>query len=132
MKSKNRVFISYAGEDRDVANKLFCDLKELGIIPWMNTEEILAGQNWKQEIRHAINQSAFFLALLSSHSVSKRGYVQKELKIALKMLDEFPQSDIFIIPVRLDDCMLIDERLQNLQWVDLFSSYKDGLKERPE
>jgi hypothetical protein len=38
-----------------------------------------------------------FLALLSQNSVTKRGYVQKELSEALDILDEFPSSEIFII-----------------------------------
>ncbi len=45
----------------------------------MDRKDILIGQNWQL----AIQKSSYFLALLSSNSVSKAGYVQKELRMAL-------------------------------------------------
>jgi TIR domain-containing protein len=32
------VFISYASEDQNIAQKLFKDLKEVGLMPWIDTE----------------------------------------------------------------------------------------------
>ena len=122
-----RVFISYAREDKTMAQRLYDDLKKNGVEPWLDDENLLPGQNWKLEIGKAIKNCDYFLALLSSHSVSKRGYVQKELKKALDILGECPKSKIFIIPVRLDDCQPIDEELEELHWLDLFSSYDRGL-----
>jgi len=123
------VFISYAKEDIELATRIYKDIEELsGIKPWIDKVNLLPGQNWKIAIDKAINTSRYFLALLSSNSVSKRGYVQKELKIALDILDEFPQSNIFVIPIRLDHCDPIDEKLQNLHWVDFFPSYKAGFE----
>ncbi len=43
-------------------------------------------------------------------------------------MDEYPVGEIFVIPVRLDKCQPVDERLQDLQSVDLFLSYENGLK----
>lgn len=131
IKEKNMfVFISYAKEDIEFATKIYKDIEELpGIKPWIDKVNLLPGQNWKIAINKAINNSRYFLALLSSNSVSKRGYVQKELKIALDILDEFPQSDIFIVPIRLDHCDPVDEKLQNLHWVDFFPSYKAGFED---
>lgn len=80
-------------------------------------------------ISQAIKNSSIFLALLSHNSISKRGFVQKELKIAIEVLDEFSPSDIFIIPVRIDEVEPIEEKLSDIQWVDLFSSYNKGLKQ---
>ncbi len=64
-----------------------------------------------------------------SKSISKRGFVQKELKIAMDILDEFPENEIFIIPVRIEDCKINNEKLAKIQWIDLFSSYEKGLKD---
>ncbi len=121
------IFISYAKEDHKIAKKLYNDLKDAAVTPWLDSEDMLPGQNWKQGIYQAIKESSFFLTLLSSNSVSKSGFVQKEQKAALELLDEFPPDKIFIIPVRLDDCLPNDEKLKNLHWIDLFSSYKKGL-----
>lgn len=124
---KPKVFISYAREDVNIAMKLYDDLKSAGVRPWMASKNILPGENWKRVIYHAIEQSEYMLLLLSSNSTSKRGFARKELRSALDMLDEFPEGKIFIIPVRLDDCEIFDERLQHIHWVDLFPSYSDGL-----
>ncbi|MDM8553662.1 alpha/beta fold hydrolase [Desulfococcaceae bacterium HSG7] len=126
---KNKVFICYAKEDQEIAIKLYTDLKKEGLNLWFDKDHIFPGQNWEYEIRRAIKKSTFFLAIISSKSISKKGFTQKELKTAIDMLDEFPASDIFIIPVRIDDCSPIDEKLQYLHWVDIFPNYDDGLRE---
>ena len=126
---KNKIFISYAKEDQNFAEKLYSDLKDQGFNLWMDKNNLVPGQNWKIEISKAINESTFFLALISSNSISKAGFTQKELKQAIDILDAYPKSDIFIIPVRIDDCKPIDEKLQLLHWADLFPSYEKGLKE---
>ncbi|GAG21237.1 unnamed protein product, partial [marine sediment metagenome] len=128
MKEKiKRIFISYAKEDSGAARKLFEHLQRAGFNPWLDTESILPGQRWRNAIRDAIRNSAYVLAILSNNSVSKRGYVQKELKEALEILDELPDSEIFIIPIRLDPCSPSNERLKDLQWLDLFPSWEKGL-----
>ncbi|MCP4353180.1 MAG: TIR domain-containing protein [Desulfobacterales bacterium] len=126
---KMKVFISYASEDIKTARKLYHDLKEAGVTPWMDEIDLLTGQNRKFEIRQAIKGSSYFLALLSSDSVSKQGYVQKELKMALDILAELPKSKIFILPLRLDDCSPLDEALQEIHWSNLFPDYEKGLND---
>ncbi|MCP4345429.1 MAG: toll/interleukin-1 receptor domain-containing protein [Desulfobacterales bacterium] len=120
------VFISYAKKDWKLAKKLYDDLKDKGLTLWLDSENLLGGQDWKIEAVKAIKNSSYFLALLSSNS--KEGFVQKELKIALELLDERSQSQIFIIPVRLDSCTPDNEKLKGLYWIDLFPSYENGLK----
>ena len=52
-------------------------------------------------------------------TVTKQGFVQKEIRFALDIADEHPPGRIFIIPVRLVDCDVPD-RLKKWQWVSLF------------
>jgi hypothetical protein len=124
---KPTVFINCAHEDKKAAKKLYADLEKNGAEPWLDEESLLPGQKWRVAIRQAIRNSRYFLAVLSSNSISRRGYVHKEMAEALEMLDQFPESDIFIIPVRLDDCSPSHDRLRDLQWVDLFPSWEEGL-----
>ena len=123
-----RVFISYAREDTQAANKLYNDLKLLGLDPWLDTESLLAGQNWRIAVKDAIRNSRYFIALLSSNSVEKIGYVQRELKEALEALGDFPQSKIFLIPARLDEIKVNDEKLSEIHIVDLFPDWKQGIQ----
>jgi hypothetical protein len=70
-------------------------------------------------IRRAVKQSDIVLVCLSKSSITKEGFVQKEIKIALDIADEKPEDTIYIIPARLVDCTLPD-RLSQWQCVDLF------------
>ena len=124
-----RPFISYAREDLTVATKLYEDLRALGAEPWLDKKKLVGGQNWQVAIRKAIRECSHFIALLSSNSLSKRGFVQKELRDAISILEEFPPDDIFVIPVRLEDVEPIQEALRNLHRIDLFPSYDAGLEE---
>lgn len=124
---KPRVFLSYARADSAMAEKIYADLEREGINVWMDTKDLLPGQKWKTVISRAIKESSYFLALFSSHSVSKKGFFQSELKRAVKVLEELPEYDIYFIPARLDDCEPEDETLAEFHWADLFPDYRAGL-----
>ena len=124
------IFISYAKEDAGAAQRLYGDLQRLGAVPWMDTQDLRAGDDWKRAIRHAIEECDFFLALISANSVSKKGYVQKELREAIEVLDRVPEGNRFLLPVRLDDCHVSVDRLRDLQWVNLFQArWAAGIRE---
>lgn len=112
------VFISYAREDEAHANKLYEELHNRGHKPWMDKKDLIAGQEWQTEIRKAIEKADYFIALMSSKSITKRGFVQKEIRFAQDVLGEIPQGRIYFIPVRLEPCEVPDY-VRNIQWVDL-------------
>ncbi len=115
-----KVFICYASEDQLRVREFYLRLKAAPILdPWFDKEKLLPGQNWDLEIRKAIRAADAVLICLSARSVTKEGYVQREIKRALELAEEKLESSIFIIPVRLDDCDP-PERLRKWQWVDLF------------
>ncbi len=115
-----KIFINYAKEDKDSVLKLYTALHTIGCTPWMDEFNILPGQNWKYETTKAIEEADFILICLSSFSVAKKGYVQKEIKIALDIIDLLPQNKVFIIPIKLDECNVPDN-LKDWQAVDLFA-----------
>jgi hypothetical protein len=118
-----QIFLSYAREDEDKVKELYQRLSDAGFEPWMDKKDILPGEIWKSRIPQAIRESDFFLACLSGNSVNKRGWIQREIKDALDIWQEKLDSDIYLIPARLEDCE-IPERLGDFQWVDLFE--EDG------
>ena len=128
MVEKSKIFLSYAREDLQIAGRLYKNLTHYGLNVWFDKTALFPGQKWKYEIRKAIKESDYFIVLLSSKSVSKRGFCQNEVKKALEILHDFPESEIFIIPIRLDECVPSHERLKDLQWLDLFESYEIGVK----
>ena len=120
------VFISYAREDLTSAERLYMDLRKQDINAWLDMKCLAAGANWKYEIKRAIRDSRYFILLLSKHSITKRGFVQNELKEAINVLQEFPKDQIFLIPVRLDKTEPVDDELLDLNWVELSPNYHDG------
>lgn len=122
-----KIFISYAREDSTPASELYESLIREGYKPCLDTNSVLPGEKWKQVVSAEIKKSRFFVGLISKNSV-KRGYVQKELKEALEILDEFPESGVFIIPVRLEAINISDSRLEQIQYVDLFPSWEESSK----
>jgi len=125
---KRKVFLSYAREDRETALKLYDDFRRIGIPVWLDEKSLLPGQNWKYEIRQAIKACSHFIVLISCHLTTKRGYVQKELRYALDLLDEFPPGEVFVIPIRLDESHVLHEKLEDIHRADLFPSYEEGFK----
>jgi TIR domain len=121
------IFISYASEDRPKCEQLYRDLRAEGYDVWIDSQDLIAGSNWSIEIKKAIRAAQYVILALSSNSVSKRGYIQKEIREALDVLDEFPESETFIIPIRLEPCNEGFERLKSIQRVDMFPNWDDGV-----
>ena len=69
--AKTAVFISYAREDLKHAERLYNELKKAEFKPWLDKHNLVAGQDWKEEIMDAIENSRFFIPLFSSNSVQK-------------------------------------------------------------
>lgn len=114
-----KIFISYASADREKARKLHSFLAGQGADPWLDVENLLPGQDWKMEINKALDETDLVLLCLSRHSVSREGYVQKEMRLALDRALEIPPGEIFLIPCRFEDVEL-PYSLRDYQWVDLF------------
>jgi queuine/archaeosine tRNA-ribosyltransferase len=115
----SEVFICYARDDAEAATRIYEQLQEAGLKPWMDSKNLVPGANWDQTIQKAIRASQYFLVLLTDRSVTKRGYLQKEIKRALDFQDEKLDSDRYLIPTRMDRCTIPD-RLAHLQCADLF------------
>lgn len=123
MRKQVQVFLCYARQDEKSVTVIYDKLESNSFEPWMDIRDILPGQNWDNEIQRAIKESDFFVVCLSSNSTNKRGIIQKEIKRAIDIQDEKLESDIYIIPVRLEKCA-VPERLLKFQWLDLFN--EDG------
>lgn len=120
MNRKLRVFLCHASQDKSFAYELYRRLLMEGWIdPWLDEEKLLPGQDWDMEIEQALEESDAIIFCLSSTAVSKEGYVQKEMKIALNYSLYKPNDAIFIVPLRLDDCK-IPISLKQYQYVDFF------------
>ena len=122
-----QVFIAYGAEDEPMAARLYEDLNRDGFRPWMDVRKLLAGQNWPRAIEAAIESSDFFVACFSGNSVRKKGGFQSELRYALDCARRVPLDEIYIVPLRLDDCAVPRIIQHELQYIDLFPDWDTGV-----
>ena len=116
-----RVFLCHASEDKPSIRKLYNLLAvEMWIEPWMDEENLLPGQDFDLEIYKATRDADAIIVCLSKVSVTKEGYVNKEIRQALDIAQEKAEGAIYVIPLRLDDCAPSFERLKQLHWLDYF------------
>jgi len=100
-----RVFLCHSSNDKPAVRELYQKLRaEAWIQPWLDEEELYPGEDWDLAIQKAVEESDAVLVCLSNNSITKRGYVQKELRFVLDIALEMPEEEIFIIPLRLEAC----------------------------
>ncbi len=121
------VFLCHSSGDKPKVRELYKLLcAERWIVPWLDEEMLIPGMDWNLEIEKALRGADVILFCLSAQSVSKEGYVQKEIKRALDIADEKPDGTIYDIPLRLEACE-IPTRLSKKQWLDY---YAEGAHEK--
>lgn len=116
-----RVFICHTAEDKPRVRALYRHLLAAGFAPWFDEADLLPGMDWEIEISRAIKSSHVAVVCLSQRSITKEGYVQREIKYALDKADEMPERSVFVIPVKLEECD-VPGRLSRWQWVSIWDS----------
>ena len=116
---KLKVFLCHSKDDKRKVRDLYRRLVADGFEAWLDEEKLVPGQDWDLEIRRAVRQADAVIVCLSNDSITKEGYIQKEIRFALDVADEKPEGIIFLIPVRLEICS-VPNRISRFQWVDLF------------
>ena len=91
-----KVFLCHASGDKPAVRELYHRLRAAGFDPWLDEENLLPGQDWQLEIPQAVRSSDAAIVCLSTRAVTKRGYVQKEIRYALDVADEQPEGAIFL------------------------------------
>lgn len=120
-----QIFLCHSSGDKTAVRGLYERLLAESFDPWLDVEKLHGGQDWELEIKRAVRSSGVVVVCLSHESITKDGYVQKEIKFALDVADEKPEGTIFIIPLKLEECDVPD-RLRKWQWIDYL--HKDGFE----
>ena len=130
---KLRVFLCHASQDKPVVRKLYSRLLAEGWIdPWLDERKLLPGQDWRTNIEEAVESSEIVMICLSKNSVTKEGFIQKELRYAKEIALEKPEDTIFLIPILFEECE-VPRGLRFLQWTRFFGrgrekNYRDLLE----
>lgn len=118
--AKLQVFLCHSSGDKAVVRALYQRLlAEPWIYPWLDEEELIPGQEWQEETEKAVEQSHVILVCLSPASITKEGFVQREIQIALEHADYMPEGSIYLIPLKLQPCEP-PRRLSRWQWANYY------------
>jgi formylglycine-generating enzyme required for sulfatase activity len=125
-----RVFLCHSSNDKPAVRELYQKLcAEPWIEPWLDEEELYPGQDWNMEIEKAVESADAIIVCLSKGSITKEGYVQRELRTVLDFADYKPEGTLYIIPVRLEECEL-PRSLRKWQYADYFKGQRERAFQR--
>ena len=78
------VFLSYASQDAQAAQRIAQALRASGIEVWFDQSELRGGDVWDQSIRRQIRTCALFIPIVSRHTHERaEGYFRLEWKLAV-------------------------------------------------
>jgi len=80
-----KIFISYADQDKAVAEKLASQLSQVGYDVWYSAGRILPGDNWALAVGKALEDSDAMIVLLTLAAVESSA-VRREIDFALGSL----------------------------------------------
>ena len=109
----------HSDEDAFVVRSLSDRLRAINVIPWLREDDILAGVHRQKAAEKGLDDADVVLVCLSQHCENPAGSFRREIELAFLRSQEMPKHDIFLIPVRFEECDIPDE-LRQLQWVNLY------------
>lgn len=114
-----KAFLCHSKKDKAAVRRLYGKLLKDNVKVWFDEKALLPGRDWTLLIQVAVQDSDVVLICLSRAAIDNKGYIHKEIQLALDIAQLQPEGSIFIVPVRLEDCD-IPQRLQRYQWSNLF------------
>jgi hypothetical protein len=118
VKRRLKAFLCHSSQDQAFARMLYRKLhSQPGLAPWLDEYDLFPGDDWNYEITKTIEETDVVIVCLSRNSVTKEGYIQKEIRKVLDLADEKPEGTIFVIPVKIEECEM-PRRLSQWQWLN--------------
>jgi hypothetical protein len=93
------IFLSYASDQRDVAEQTTLALTSLGHKVFFDRDSLPAGDDYHMRIRRAVEESEAFVFLISPKSVTPGSYTLTELKYARQ---KWPDPRQKVLPVIIE------------------------------
>ena len=120
----NAVFLSYASQDADAAQRLCNALRAAGIEVWFDRSELRGGDAWDQRIRREIRDCALFIPVISANTQARlEGYFRREWKLAVARTLDMSDDKAFLMPVVIDSThdqdAHVPDKFRELQWTSL-------------
>jgi len=118
------IFLSYASQDAEAAQKICEALRAAGIEVFFDQSELRGGDAWDQKIRSEIHDCALFIPVISANTALRHeGYFRLEWDIADQRTHMIARSRVFVVPVCLDATTEVaadvPESFRRVQWTRL-------------
>ena len=118
------VFLSYASQDAEPAQKICEALRAAGIEVFLDQSELRGGDAWDQKIRHEIHDCALFIPMVSQHTQERlEGYFRHEWNLAIERTHHMAQQKPFLVPVVVDGTRdqesFVPDAFKAVQWTRL-------------
>lgn len=98
-------FLSHSSVDKPLVEAVAAELGRLGIIPWLDINELEDGRSLTEQLKNAI-KNQITVTLFLSESAMQSAWVKQELLTALELENEPDRKD-HIIPIFLGDPMAL-------------------------
>jgi hypothetical protein len=112
-----KIFISYAHEDKEFAEKLYKELQGMPFEVWWDQAELHVGDDIKEKLDQSLKNSDYLLFISSKNSSSSE-WASKEITKALEMKKK-------ILPV-VSDGTPPPDIIKNIMYADFSASFDDG------
>jgi TolB-like protein/tetratricopeptide (TPR) repeat protein len=118
------VFLSYASEDAQAAQRICEALRAASIEVWFDQSELRGGDIWDQRIRREIRDCALFIPIVSQHTQERlEGYFRREWKLAIERTHDMAEQKHFLVPVVVDRTgdrdAIVPDLFRAVQWTHL-------------
>jgi adenylate cyclase len=118
------VFLSYASQDAQSAQRICEALRAAGIDVFLDQSELRGGDAWDQKIRHEIHDCALFIPMVSQHTQERlEGYFRREWKLAIDRTHDMAEQKPFLVPVVIDGTSdkeaFVPDAFKTVQWTRL-------------
>ena len=118
------VFISYASQDAEPAQRICEALRAANLEVWFDKNELRGGDRWDRQIRRQIRDCTLLIPVISQNTQARpEGYFRLEWRLAVERTHLMSERVPFLVPVLVDP---LDERAADVpdafkavQWTQL-------------
>lgn len=111
MNMTRRIFVSYASEDREIADRVSIALSKSGTKVFFDRGTLSSGDDYNEKIRDEIKGSDVLVFLISPNSVASGKYTLTELKFAREKWPN-PRGKVLPVMIRNTDYAVIPNYLK--------------------
>jgi predicted nucleotide-binding protein len=113
MSDERLVFVSYARSDRAPVQRIVDELRILGIQVWIDSANLVAGEDWTSSIARALDRASNLIVFVSPESMRS--------KWTLAEVQHAAHRGVRVVPVLLKRTPLsnLPPALSRIQWIDV-------------